>query len=512
MKNIFYRLPMILIMALVFSSCEDFLEEMPQNRLEPSTIEDYRELLNKAYILDEKVTPYIEALSDDAELIEANHAYGMYNNNPLPDMGDNMLSAYMYHDSHEFSLSGGDIAFERFYESIFYCNVVIEKIDDAISSTVGVPMTDVKNNIKGEAYALRAFSYFYLVNLYGKWFDPESAETDFGIPVTTSTGAEDKPYPRASVKDVYDQITSDIEQAISLMETNPLEKNDKRLFDAFRIKAFASRVALYMHEWDQTIAISTDILGENSNIFDLRDAISFANEENNNSSSATVLSQGQDYLDINNNNVIFVNGTNEIYPLLSVWVTNTTFSVNTDLAEIYEDGDVRRYYFMGTYRRSLFGINFEKLLPFKHRSTTYPWPLLDVQPTFFDGYTRVVRVEEVLLNRAEAYAQIGELQLAVNDLNTLREKKFDPALFTQLSAGSFTQESLLTFIYAERRKELCFEGHRWFDLRRTTRPAITGRIGYDGETASLQKDDPRYILQIPEKELDTNPSIERAPR
>ncbi|WP_229091373.1 RagB/SusD family nutrient uptake outer membrane protein [Odoribacter splanchnicus] len=71
--------------------------------------------------------------------------------------------------------------------------------------------------------------------------------------------------------------------------------------------------------------------------------------------------------------------------------------------------------------------------------------------------------------------------------------------------------SAFPFIEAERRRELCLEGHRWFDLRRTTRPAME-RIGYENQVARLEKDDPRYVLQIPKRELSVNPGIGSNPR
>ncbi len=64
MKTIFKIYQMtILVMLIVLTSCEKYLEEMPQNRLEPSTIDDYRELLNNAYITTEVIMPYIEELN-----------------------------------------------------------------------------------------------------------------------------------------------------------------------------------------------------------------------------------------------------------------------------------------------------------------------------------------------------------------------------------------------------------------------------------------------------------------
>ena len=98
-------------------------------------------------------------------------------------------------------------------------------------------------------------------------------------------------------------------------------------------------------------------------------------------------------------------------------------------------------------------------------------------------------------------------------LNTLREVKFraeDFETYGRLHAENFTQQSLLETIWNERRREFCFEEHRWFDLRRTTRPSIV-HSGLNG-SATLQKDDPRYVLQIPQKELNVNPEIGANPR
>ena len=68
------------------------------------------------------------------------------------------------------------------------------------------------------------------------------------------------------------------------------------------------------------------------------------------------------------------------------------------------------------------------------------------------------------------------------------------------------RDELLQEIYDERTRELAFEGHRWFDLRRTTRPRIEKVI--DGKTYILEKDDARYTLRIPQAAIDANPELQ----
>ena len=65
------------------------------------------------------------------------------------------------------------------------------------------------------------------------------------------------------------------------------------------------------------------------------------------------------------------------------------------------------------------------------------------------------------------------------------------------------------FIKAERRKELCFEGQRWFDLRRYGMPQITHE--WEGKTYTLKSNDPSYTMPIPDEVLIKNKRLEQNP-
>lgn len=491
---------MFLLWGGLFASCESYLEEMPQNKLKPTTTEDYDQVLNYGY-LTEQVMPYLDVLSDDVELIPENHLQ------QGEDIADAYISAYMWNKDIETTLPSGDKAFEKFYQSIFYANVVLENVDAASGMVLDEAEVErTRKNIKGEAYALRAYSYFYLVNLYARPYDPATCATDPGVPVNLSTAAEDKAYPRSSVKVVYEQIVGDLKEAVRLLEANPIAKAAKLKFDAVSARALLARVYLYMQQWDEAIACARQVIQENPAIFNLQEAGKTLNMGNNTVSmwwSTTIA--GQDYLSKDNDNVLFVNGLNELLPVLNPNPYTTTFSVNRKLAAVFEGepDDVRRYYFMVTSTEK----GAAKLIYAKNRyiqNTT--------SPTAATGYTRVIRTEEMYLILAEAYAHKTDgMGSAIGYLNRLRVEKFREGQYVDLKASDFTPESLLEFIAAERRRELCLEGHRWFDLRRTTRPAME-RIGYENQVARMAKDDPRYVLQIPGKELSVNPGIGVNPR
>lgn len=164
---------------------------------------------------------------------------------------------------------------------------------------------------------------------------------------------------------------------------------------------------------------------------------------------------------------------------------------------------------MQTYSRDTYAGYRTKLSYAKNRYIGLTYTMQDSRES---GYTRVIRIEEMYLILAEAYAHKTDgMKKAVDYLNTLRVEKFREGEYTPLKVEDFNQNTLLEFVMKERRLELCFEGHRWFDLRRTTRPAME-RVGYNNETARLEKNDPRYVLQIPKRELSVNPAIGSNPR
>ena len=118
------------------------------------------------------------------------------------------------------------------------------------------------------------------------------------------------------------------------------------------------------------------------------------------------------------------------------------------------------------------------------------------------------RTGEIYLNAAEAAVHLNKLSEARGRLLKLIENRYTPEGYTlkKNEIEAMSQEALLAEIQEERTKELAFEGHRWFDLRRTTRPRIEKVI--DGKTYILEKDDARYTLRIPQAAIDANPELQ----
>lgn len=124
------------------------------------------------------------------------------------------------------------------------------------------------------------------------------------------------------------------------------------------------------------------------------------------------------------------------------------------------------------------------------------------------------RSAEIYLIAAEAAAhREGQLAVAKNYLLQLLQNRLIEDYFNErkVEIEAMNQEELLAEIQEERARELCFEGHRWFDLRRTTRPEIVKNymnVNFDFQTAVLQKDDPKYIIPFPKEAIENNPELQ----
>lgn len=111
------------------------------------------------------------------------------------------------------------------------------------------------------------------------------------------------------------------------------------------------------------------------------------------------------------------------------------------------------------------------------------------------------RVGEIYLTAAEAAARLGELSQARTRLLELMRKRYAPEAYEAKSVvvNAMDKEALVQEILDERARELAFEGHRWFDLRRSTRPRLEKVL--DGTRYVLEENDARYTLAIPKEAI-----------
>jgi starch-binding outer membrane protein, SusD/RagB family len=300
-----------------------------------------------------------------------------------------------------------------------------------------------KNDYLGQAIAVRAIVHFDMVRLFGKAYTQASA-TDPGVPYITTVYDNASPaVPRDPVTSNYDNIRDDLLKAATLIE-------DIRNTDAaaagrlskVAIYGYLSRLYLCRGEWGNTITAAGNALALASDPGSLKD---FPNI----------------WTDATNNGVLFklrILQTDQIMVGTSLGQsTKAEFMPTTDLFNLYQSNDVRGSAYFANVTDQNNGVNLELVTKYIGRGGTSSSNLVDI---------KLLRVAEVLLSRAEAYANAGgQDAAALADLDALRSQRYNGFV-----SGNETGQALKDAIALERRLELAFEGDRFVDLKRRNLP------------------------------------------
>jgi SusD family. len=465
MKKIFY----ISVILLSMWSCSGFLDEVDQDKLIPEKTDHYAALLLNEFNFEYPIFKDIDYMTDN--MVEDASA--------LTSNKFNVKTTYTWQREIEIDeegniLRGKNSTWENMYEDIAVANYVLELIDEAEGEE-----SEIKH-IKGEAYFIRALSYFNLLNLYGQPFNTGTANVDLGVALRDNIGVE-LSYSRNSVAECYAFIEKELTTARQLIGESNIEKTIWHP-NVYACDLLMSRVKLYQEKWDEAISYANKVIDGNS------------------LSNMTV---NAPFVKESNDEILYSYYTAS--PLLPLYrhsdnLSSAYYNANPELYSMYDDEDKRKEVFFapvddGTGR-------------FVYRTKKYQKGL----------YTELgfanLRVAEAYLNRAEAYAHKGDVSNAVNDIKTLHASRY-----SDVSVVVYPNEpvEVINFVLNERRKELCFEDHhRWFDLRRMkNRPEIKHvftLIEDDGsklgtETYTLLSDDLNYTLPIPLEERENNPLI-----
>lgn len=477
----------------ILSSCNDFLDETPDNRTVLDSPEAVGELLVSAYP-DASYQAFTEAMSDNA----GDKGLGPWVAEYLPNG-----NAYYWEDE----------ASDQYDTPTFYWNACYAAIAAANAALDAIEAAPDKENYlaqKGEALTARAYAHFMLVNLFAKHYDPATAESDLGVPfVEESENVVFKNYKRASVKEVYDRIEQDIKLAETLIRDDSYSVI-KYHFTKNALHAFASRFYLYKGDWDKVIEYADMVLGSNpadklrdwnGQYLEYEASELWAQYTKAEEPSNILLSRG--YTQWGSGAIVF------------------RYSLSPKkIIELFDDDpltkEIRFEMVIGDkilYAAGDLQLGF--IPKFKPRTES-----IGDNPDL--GYPNMIAplftTEEVLFNRAEAYAMKNDFSSVLTDLDTYRSKrvrnynpdnKIDLAgmqkEYEDISGPELdpyytvdgTQKWYVWYLLDLRRREFVHEGLRWFDIKR-----LNFEITHDvhgGSSFSLPKDDNRRVIQIPEQ-------------
>lgn len=350
------------------------------------------------------------------------------------------LQAY-YKNALSASLKSGTEYWSQLYQYIFKCNASIEGLN---SSTSLDP--EVKQQLLGEAKFMRAYFYFYLVNMYGDV--PVPLTSDYSVNISLG---------RAASANVYVQIIRDLHDAQKLLNAGYTDGSllkpslDRVRPTSWAATAMLARSYLYSGNWTGADSASS-VLINNTDLFALSslDTTFLRASLNGNVVNKEAIWQLQP---VKSSPANTLDGAAYIIPPAGPGTgLNYGVYLSNALVNSFDSGDNRKTHWVGNITFSGDTLYY----PFKYKvnSTAVGTPVTE--------HFMLLRLGEQYLTRAEARAHEGNIGGAQADINAIRGRAgLGPT-------NASTQADLLAVIQHERQVELFAElGHRWFDLKRT---------------------------------------------
>jgi starch-binding outer membrane protein, SusD/RagB family len=473
MKKI--NIALILTIGLIFStSCEKYLDTIPDNRTEINTPEKISELLVSAYP-NANYQVFCELMSDNT-----------FDNFAGSTQGPIYSKPYFWEDVLQIDTDASQYYWASCYKAIAAANQALESIKSLGDTPNLLPQ-------KGEALLARAYSHFMLVSLFSKTYDQATASTDLGIPyVMESEKVVVKKYDRKTVAYVYEMIEKDLKEGLPLI-SDQAYKVPAYHFNKNAANAFASRFYLFKKDYDKVIEHANKVAINGSFAPLMR------NWNSDYSTKSFTIISSQYSQASEKANLLLV----ETASYWGRFWRGQRYGLDANLGRELYFGDQPSG---GNLDYSLFGGNgAAAFLPKFNELFVRTSPSSNVG----NGYIMVplFSTEEVLFNRAEAYYFKGNLQGLLGDLNTflsLRIENYNPANHTLTVAknNAFynttnTSAALFETLFYYRRIEFMHEGMRWFDLLRYKIPVTHNVI--NGTAKVLTADDPRRVLQLPQE-------------
>jgi hypothetical protein len=467
----------LVVASLLLTSCENFLTEDPimsqSSVLTLSTYKGLNDATFGAYAPLVSTTWYGASFILDAE---------MRSGNGYRDVDRNSGRYTVPYDLNYTSTSTPALWGTAYY--------VISQVNNVLDNLEGKDDGDITqqdlDNLKSECLFLRALAHFDLVRTYAKQYTVD--KTALGVPYVFHTEAAAQP-ARDDVETVYTNLISDLTTAESLIAANytrPGVADAKSVAGKLAIQALLSRVYLYKGEWQKAADYATTVI--NSGKYTLWTAAEYA------AAYKEDVPQGGE--------VIFEvyglkNNTYDGYWDAITWETSSDkdgysdCAASNDLLSLYEAGDVRGNVFANNEANP----NPSTYWTLKYAGKDKGRP--DVSNTI------VLRLSEMYLNRAEALSRGASISgvTAMADINAIRKNR----------GATLYDNPANVDIQLERRLELAWEGHFWYDLART-QGSIT-RTHYSGfePNRNVPADSKYWALPINQRELDVNENLVQNP-
>ena len=477
-KYIFKSQLLFLVLTVSFVSCDNYLDESPDDRLDLDSLDKAAKVVADAY--GQGSYSFTDMFTDLAGPTGNPDGDGVVQTTGGNSIDTQERQTYKWEAVDAIFQDSPTYFWDNSYKAIAQTNEVLAVIDGLEGDQ------DKRNAIKGEALLARAYNHFMLVNMFGLHYNAQ-ANANLGVPYVLEPEIEFLPeYTRNTVEEVYNLAEKDLLEGLSLINDKFFIGTKKYHFTKKAGYAFASRFYLWKRDYANAIKYSDLFFDGNPDIY-------IKNYDNINGSgyneSADMYGNPED-----ESNVMVIQRFSNYqrrgdgFRLNSREVNNlfdNLFNANDRRTQegIWNAGTDAR--FLARLREFFFRENLTS-----NSGTPYHIAV-------------VLKGEEVLLNRAEAHLLSGNQTMALADINLLALARYNTE-YTSIEdimdyyLQTDEQAAVLALILDERKKEFWDHGLRWFDIKRHNMPVThVLPVSEGGETLELLADDQRKAVQIP---------------
>ncbi len=381
--------------------------------------------------------------------------------------------------------------FRMYYRCIGNSNALIDNIDNAVGLQAD------KNRLKAEALAMRAWSYFNLVQIYAKRYD-STAIPNTQLGVSMPLKANDQKLPRSTVEEVYAQINKDLNDAVTLFATAsaPSAANPKSHLRLISTHALIARVALTQQYYNKAILAAQQViaLGGTSLMTNAEYQSGFNNINNPEWIWGAFVQDDQGDTFGSYLAQISMDGNTS-------YIRGVPKRINQALFDWIPATDVRKT----MWEPAPTAVNFP-LPTTAFARTPYMSRKFKIKTLPTIGDVPYIRLAEMYLIIAEANARLGREVPARAALFTLAVNR-NPSYVLSTNTGA----ALITEILNSRRVEFWAEGLRWYDLKRLNLPldrtVVPNYVSASaGGVLQIPAGDNLWQFAIPLSELQANPN------
>lgn len=471
---------MLFVTMIVFlSSCgNDWLNTLPSNRVPTvdaiANLGDAKSALNGIYY-------YLQRSSyHGATTIW----YGDIRGDDVMARSSTYTPWYLY----DYTVTNASITHWEFpYTAIRFANNILEAIDNIEVATLAEAAE--RDQIKGEAYLVRALAHFDVCNVYGYPYMKDNGAS-LGASIVTTIIQADAQVPRSTVAECYNElIIPDLLTAIPLLPSVTNRKGDQQgRFNRWTAKLLLSRVYLYKGDNAKALLEAEEcIAGALASGYALFTNANYVSQWGEKFSSESLF----EIINITGQRTGLNGIANCWYIGSSSQFVNLTRSFYDFLCE--DPNDVR-------------------LQILTSGSTVIGYPAFILK--YNSGAGDVQNANVMLFRLSEAYLNAAEAAVKLNQ-NDKAIQYFNPIVSRANPANSVTGSVTLEMVIDERRRELVGEGHRVFDLLRNGMKIVRTGPGHNSQMQDYAREidwnNYRCVMPIPLREMETNLNMVQNP-